>query len=72
MSIKHIVDITYIETFKSKTTFERDAKIQGVVIKGYHNNKIRKILGLVVLAHHTKMGQKSVQSIHWSLVQVPF
>ena len=34
VSIKHQVDINATETVKSKLTFEREAQIQGVEIKG--------------------------------------
>ena len=41
MSIKHQVAINYTESINEKPTFERESQIQGVVIKGYHNdNKI--------------------------------
>ena len=36
VSIKHQVAINYTETVKEKTTFEREAQSQGVVIKGHH------------------------------------
>ena len=36
MSINHQVAINVTETFKEKLTSEREAKRQGVVIKGYH------------------------------------
>ena len=34
VSIKHQVAISSTETIKAKLTFEREAQIQGVVIKG--------------------------------------
>ena len=36
--IKHQVDINTTETVKAKLTFEREAKSQGVAIKGYHTD----------------------------------
>ena len=36
MIIKHQVDIKATETVKEKLTFEREAQLQGVVVKGYH------------------------------------
>ena len=38
MSIKHQLTINDTETAKTKLTFEREAQIQGVVIKGYHTD----------------------------------
>ena len=38
VNIKHQVAINATETFKAKLTFEREAKSQGVVIKGYHTD----------------------------------
>ena len=38
VSIKHQVAINATETVKAKLTFEREAKSQGVVIKGYHTD----------------------------------
>ena len=38
VSIKHQVDIKATETVKAKLTFDREAKSQGVVIKGYHTD----------------------------------
>ena len=38
MSIKHQVAINSTETVNTKTTFEREAQSQGVVIKGYHTD----------------------------------
>ena len=34
--IKHHMAINATETYKAKLTLEREAQIQGVVIKGYH------------------------------------
>ena len=36
--INHQVDINYTETAKGKTTLEREAQSQVVVIKGYHTS----------------------------------
>ena len=36
--INHQVAINATGTVKEKLTFEREAQIQGVVIKGYHND----------------------------------
>ena len=36
--INNQVDINNNETIKAKITFEREAQINGVVIKGYHTN----------------------------------
>ena len=36
MRIKHQVDINATETFEAKLTFEMEAQIQGMEIKGYH------------------------------------
>ena len=36
--IKHQVAINATENVKAKTTFEREAQSQGVVIKGYHTD----------------------------------
>ena len=38
MRIKHQVDIKATEAVKAKLTFEREAHIQGVVVKGYHTD----------------------------------
>ena len=38
MSIKYQVAINATETFKAKLTFEREAQIQGVLIKGYYTD----------------------------------
>ena len=38
MSIKHKVSINATVTVKEKLAFEREAKIQGVVIKRYHTD----------------------------------
>ena len=38
LSIKHQWDINTTETLKERLTFEREAQIQGVVIKGYHTD----------------------------------
>ena len=38
VSIKHQVTINSTENVKAKLTFEREAKSQGVVIKGYHTD----------------------------------
>ena len=38
VSINHQVDINANETIKEKLTLERQAQIQGVVIKGYHTD----------------------------------
>ena len=38
MIINHQVAINATETVKEKLTFEREAQIQGVVIKGYHTD----------------------------------
>ena len=39
MSIKHQVDIHDTENIKAKLTFEREGKIQGVMINEYHTDK---------------------------------
>ena len=38
VSIKHQVAINANETVKARLTLEREAQIQGVVIKGYHTD----------------------------------
>ena len=38
VSIEHQVAVNATETVKAKLTFEREAQIQGVVIKGYHTD----------------------------------
>ena len=38
VSINHIVDINATEIVKAKITFEREDKIQGVMINIYHND----------------------------------
>ena len=40
VSIKHQADVNSTETAKAKLTFEREAQIQGVVIKGYHTDNV--------------------------------
>ena len=38
VSIKHQVAISATKTGKAKINFDREAQIQGVVIKGYHTD----------------------------------
>ena len=40
MSIKHQLALNTTENIKAKLTFDREAQIQGMAIKGYHNYNI--------------------------------
>ena len=72
--IKHQVAINTTETVKAKQTFERKAQSQVMVIKGYHTDNwifnasefmedlLKKYRGLVGLAPHIKIRQKSAPS----------